>query len=120
MGLASELKAAVAAVNETDKKLARLVGQHIEDSAAGLQDLRSALEAKQLAPANFRSLPAASAEELSTLKVQELKAIATRMNLPGRSKPKRKTDVISFLVTNKAPMAPSYEQLLAFWVEHRP
>ena len=45
MGLASELKAAVAAVNETDKKLARLVGQHIEDSAAGLQDLRAALEA---------------------------------------------------------------------------
>jgi len=36
MGLASDLKAAVAAVNETDKKLARLVGQHIEDTAAGL------------------------------------------------------------------------------------
>ena len=120
MGLASELKAAVAAVNETDKKLARLVDEHIENTAAGLQDLRAAIEAKQLAPANFRSLPAASIEELSSLKVVELKAIATRMNLPGRSKPKRKTDVISFLVTNKAPMAPSYEQLLAFWVEHRP
>ena len=32
MGLASDLKAAVAAVTETDKKLARLVGQHIEDT----------------------------------------------------------------------------------------
>ena len=119
MGLASELKAVVAAVNETDKKLARLVGEHIENTAAGLQDLRAAIEAKQLAPANFRSLPAASAEELSSLKVLELKAIATRMNLPGRSKPKRKSEIITFLVENKAPMAPSYEQLLAFWVEHR-
>ena len=64
MGLASDLKAAVAAVNETDKKLARLVGQHIEDTAAGLQELRTAIEAKQLAPANFRSLPPAEASEL--------------------------------------------------------
>ena len=119
MGLASELKAAVAAVNETDKKLARLVGQHIENTAVGLQDLRAAIEAIQLAPANFRSLPAASADELGTLKVQELKSIATRMNLSGRSKPKRKSEIISFLLANKAPMAPSYEQLLAYWVEHR-
>ena len=119
MGLASELKAAVAAVNETDKKLARLVGQHIENTAAGLQDLRAAIEAKQLAPSNFRSLPAASADELSSLKVVDLKAIATRMNLTGRSKAKRKADIVAFLVDHRAPMAPSYEQLLAFWVEHR-
>ena len=119
MGLASDLKAAVAAVNETDKKLARLVGQHIEDTAAGLQELRTAIEAKQLAPANFRSLPPAEASELQSLKVPELKAIATRMNLPGRSKAKRKADIVAFLVEHKAPMAPSYEQLLAFWVEHR-
>nr|WP_115009077.1 Rho termination factor N-terminal domain-containing protein [Synechococcus sp. N5] len=119
MGLASDLKAAVAAVNETDKKLARLVGQHIEDTAAGLQELRTAIEAKQLAPANFRSLPPAQASELQSLKVPELKAIATRMNLPGRSKAKRKADIVAFLVEHKAPMAPSYEQLLAFWVEHR-
>lgn len=119
MGLASDLRAAVAAVNETDQKLARLVGQHIEDSAAGLAELRSAIEAKKLAPANFQSLPPATAEELDSLKVSELKAIGTRMNLAGRSKPKRKADLIRFLVENKAPMAPSYEQLLAFWVEHR-
>ena len=118
MGLASELKAAVAAVNETDKKLARLVGQHIENTAAGLQELRTAIEAKQLAPAHFRSLPPASIEELSSLKVPELKAIATRMNLDGRSKAKRKADIVAFLVENKAPMAPSYEQLLSFWVDH--
>jgi len=119
MGLASDLRAAVAAVNETDKKLARLVGEHIEETAAGLQELRTAIEAKQLAPAHFRSLPAASAADLSSLKVPELKAIATRMNLPGRSKAKRKADIVAFLVENKAPMAPSYEQLLSFWVEHR-
>ena len=68
MGLASDLKAAVAAVNETDKKLARLVGQHIEDTAAGLQELRTDIEAKQLAPANFRSLPPAEASELQSFR----------------------------------------------------
>ena len=118
MGLATELRAAVSAVNETDRQLARLVGQHITDTAHGLQELRGALEAKALAPANFRSLPPASAAQLTSLKVPELKAIATRMNLPGRSKPKRKPDIINFLVAHQAPMAPSYEQLLAFWVEH--
>ena len=35
------------------------------------------------------------------------------------SKAKRKADIVAFLVDHKAPMAPSYEQLLAFWVEHR-
>ena len=119
MGLGSDIRAAVAAVNETDKKLARLVGQHIEDTAAGLQELRTSIEAKQLAPAHFRSLPAASADDLSSLKVPELRAIATRMNLDGRSKVKRKADIVAFLVDNRAPMAPSYEQLLSFWVEHR-
>ena len=119
MGLASELRAAVAAVNETDRRLARLVGEHITEAAQGLQELKGALEAKALAPANFRSLPPASADELASLKVPELKAIATRMNLPGRSKAKRKADLIDFLVVHQAPMAPSYEQLLALWVEQR-
>ena len=118
MGLASELRAAVSAVNETDRRLARLVGEHITEAAQGLQELKGALEAKALAPANFRSLPPASAAELASLKVPELKAIATRMNLLGRSKAKRKADLIDFLVVHQAPMAPSYEQLLAFWVEH--
>ena len=44
--------------------------------------------------------------------------IAARMNLPRRSKAKRKADIVAFLVAHQAPMAPSYEQLLAFWVEH--
>ena len=118
MGLASELRAAVSAVNETDRRLARLVGQHITEAAQGLKELRGALEAKALAPSHFRSLPPASAAELASLKVPELRAIATRMNLPGRSKAKRKADVVAFLVAHQAPMAPSYEQLLAFWVEH--
>ncbi len=83
------------------------------------QDLRNPLEAKALAPAAFRSLPPASSEQLNTLKVPELRAIATRMQLEGRSKPKRKADVIKFLCEHKAPLAPSYEQLLNFWVEHR-
>tara|TARA_B100000073_G_scaffold320415_1_gene300079 strand:+ start:185 stop:571 length:387 start_codon:yes stop_codon:yes gene_type:complete len=64
----------------------------------------------------FLSLASA---RFGSLKVPELKAIATRMNLPGRSKAKRKADIVAFLVEHKAPMAPSYEQLLAFWVEHR-
>ena len=46
MGLASELRAAVSAVNESDRQLARLVGQHITDAAKGLQELRGALEAR--------------------------------------------------------------------------
>ena len=46
MGLASDLKAAVAAVNVTDKKLARLVGQHIEDTDAEKIDINSAFSDK--------------------------------------------------------------------------
>ena len=119
MSIADELKAAVAASNELDRKLARRIGEHIDIQTAGLQELRDLTEAKQLAPAAFRALPAASKEQLNTLKIPELKAIATRMNLPGRSKPKRKADLIEFLFTNQAPLAPSYEQLLSFWIEHR-
>ena len=119
MSIADELKAAVAASNELDRKLARRIGEHINTQAAGLQELKDLTEAKQLAPAVFRSLPAVSKAQLNSLKVPELKAIATRMNLPRRSKPKRKDDLIEFLFRNQAPLAPSYEQLLSFWVEHR-
>ncbi len=119
MSIADELKAAIAATNELDRKLARRIGEHIDTQAAGLQDLRDLTEAKELAPAAFRSLPAATKEQLDTLKIPELKAIATRMKLSGRSKPKRKADIIDFLFRNQAPLAPSYEQLLTFWVEHR-
>ena len=53
----------------------------------------------------------------SPILTPELKAIATRMALPNRSKVKRKADIIQFLISHQAPIAPSYEQLLAFWVE---
>ena len=119
MSIADGLKAALAASNELDRKIARRIGQHIDSQAEGLQELMDLAEAKQLAPAAFRSLPPATKAQLNSLKVSELKSIATRMNLPGRSKPKRKAEIIEFLAHNKAPLAPSYEQLLNFWIENR-
>ena len=56
MGLASDLKAAVAAVNETDKKLARLVGQRGDEE--GCRQAR--LTAEGLAT----SLPAQSSRNV--------------------------------------------------------
>ena len=90
MVLASEVRAAVSAVNETDRRLARLVGQHITDAAQGLQELRGALEAKELAPANFRSLPPASAAELASLKVPELRGLSLRKAIFTLNKSKLK------------------------------
>lgn len=119
MSIAEALKAAVAEVNDLDRQLARRIGEHIDTQAQGLQELLNLTEAKALAPAAFRSLPPASAAELNQLKVPELKAIATRMQLAGRSKCKRKADLVAFLMQHQAPLAPSYEQLLAFWVNHR-
>lgn len=119
MSIAEALRAAVAATNDLDRQMARRIGEHIDAQAQGLQELVSLTEAKALAPASFRCLPPATAEEFSALKVPELKAIATRMQLPGRSKAKRKGDLIAFLIQHQAPLAPSYEQLLAFWVQHR-
>ena len=57
-------------------------------------------------------------QQFKSLKVTELKAIATRMALPNRSKVTRKADIIQFLISHHAPLTPSYEQPLAFWVEH--
>ena len=119
MSIAEALRAAVAATNDLDRQMARRIGEHIDTQAQGLQELLNLTEAKALAPASFRSLPPATADELGSLKVPELKAIATRMQLPGRSKAKRKSDLIAFLMQHRAPLAPSYEQLLAFWVQHR-
>lgn len=119
MSVAEALRAAVAATNDLDRQIARRIGEHIDAQAQGLQELMNLAEAKALAPASFRCLPPASAAELESLKVPELKAIATRMQLPGRSKAKRKADLITFLIQHQAPLAPSYEQLLAFWTQHR-
>ena len=79
MGLASDLRAAVAAVNETDQKLARLVGQHIDDTAKGLRELKDistkeeAAETYQLigtalGPASFDELNALTEVQLQNLK----------------------------------------------------
>ena len=65
--------------------------------------------AKSFAPREFSALPPAIKKQFQSLKVTELKAIATRMALPNRSKVKRKADIIQFLITHQAPLAPSYE-----------
>lgn len=119
MSASNHLSELLSASNELDKRLARRIGQHIDKQASGLSELRDIAEAKALAPATFEALPSGNESDFLTLKINELKAIATRMNLPGRSKPKRKADIIKFLCSHSAPLAPSYEQLLNFWVENR-
>jgi hypothetical protein len=119
MSLADGLLATIEEINKLDRKLARDIGQHIDNQSRSLAALRDELDAKAFAPEAFRLLPAARREAFDRLKVTELRAIATRMNLPNRSKPKRKPEIIQFLIDNHAPLAPSYEQLLAFWVEHQ-
>ena len=119
MTIAEQLRAAVAASNDLDRTFARQVGQHIDTMAASLQDLRSIEEAKALAPANIRSLPRATAEELGQLGKVPLKGIATQLKLPGRSKPKNKAQLVAFLLNHGAPMVPTHEQLLDFWLSHR-
>lgn len=69
------------------------------------------------APQAFRALPPAIEEQFQSLRVTELKAIATRMAVPNRNKVKRTADIIQFLISHQAPLAPTYEQLFAFWVE---
>jgi hypothetical protein len=119
MSLAEGLLATIEEINNLDRKLARDIGQHIDNQSRTLAALRDELDAKTFAPEAFRLLPPAQHEAFERLKVAELRAIATRMNLPNRSKQKRKAEIIQFLIDNRAPLAPSYEQLLAFWVEHK-
>ncbi len=118
MSIANELRSTVQATNDLDQKLAKRIGQHIDQQSQALADLREATDAKLFAPRAFRSLSPAMEDQFQSLKVTELKAIATRMALPNRSKVKRKADIIQFLIIHQAPLAPSYEQLLTFWVEH--
>ena len=117
MSIADGLLAAIDEINNLDKKLARDIGEHIDSQARTLQALKNEIDAKAFAPHAFRSLPPAKEEQFERLKVTELKAIASRMAIPGRSKYTRKAAIIQFLIENRAPLAPSYEQLLAFWVE---
>ena len=118
MSIAESIKAAVAEANALDQRLARRIGQHIDTSARKLVELMDSTEAKANAPKMFRALPPAKFEQFSALNMQELKAIAQRMNLKGRTAPgKRKATLIQFLIDNRAPLAPSYEQLLGYWIE---
>ena len=120
MSIAETLKAVVAEANALDQRMARRIGEHIDTTARTLGELMDSTEAKLGAPQMFRQLPPAQFEQFDALNMTELKAIATRMKLPGRSKPgKRKATLIQFLIDNRAPLAPSYEQLLAFWISAR-
>ena len=122
MSIADDLRAAIAAKNELDRKLARRIGEHIDFQSKSLdrrQNKRSISgKSNRLAPSPFSSLPPATKNELKKLNMDVLKAIAGLLELEGRSKYKRKADLVDFLVSQKAPKAPSHVELLRFWVEH--
>ena len=90
MSITDGLLAAIEEINNLDKKLARDIGEHIDSQARSLQALKNEVEAKAFAPHAFRSLPPAKKEQFEKLKVTELRAIASRMALPGQSKYTRK------------------------------
>ena len=107
---------------EADRTLARLVGQHIDDTARGLRELREistqeeAAETYQLVGA---ALGPASYDTLNSLTDKRLRQMLTAQKIPGRGrKGMKKGDRIQLLMDHKAPMLPSYEQLLRFWYDH--
>ena len=107
---------------EADRTLARLVGQHIDDTARGLRELREistqeeTAETYQLVGA---ALGPASYDTLNSLTDKRLRQMLTAQKIPGRGrKGMKKGDRIQLLMDHKAPMLPSYEQLLRFWYDH--
>ena len=60
-----------------------------------LSALRETTDARCFVPKAFRTLPPAVEEHYKSLKVTELKDIATRMALPNRTKDTRKADIIN-------------------------
>lgn len=107
---------------EADRTLARLVGQHIDDTARGLRELREistqeeTAETYQLVGA---ALGPASYDTLKSLTDKRLRQMLTAQKIPGRGrKGMKKGDRIQLLIDHKAPMLPSYEQLLRFWYDH--
>ena len=107
---------------EADRTLARLVGQHIDDTARGLRELREistqeeAAETYQLVGA---ALGPASYDTLNSLTDKRLRQMLTAQKIPGRGrKGMKKGDRIQLLMDHKAPMLPNYEQLLRFWYDH--
>ena len=122
MSIADDLRAAIAAKNELDRKLARRIGEHIDFQAKSLerrQNKRNISDKlNRFAPSPFSSLPPATKSELNKLNLDVLKAIAGLLELKGRSKYKRKAELVDFLVSQKAPKAPGYVELLRFWAKH--
>ena len=107
---------------EADRTLARLIGNHIDVTARGLRELREistqeeTAETYQLVGA---ALGPASYETLNSLTDKRLRQMLTAQKIPGRGrKGMKKGDRIQLLMDHKAPMLPSYEQLLRFWYDH--
>ena len=107
---------------EADRSLARLVGQHIDDTARGLRELRE-ISTKEETTETYQLVGAALGpapfEELNALNDKRLRQILTAQKIPGRgTKGMKKGDRIQLLMDHKAPMLPNYEQLLRFWYDH--
>ena len=107
---------------EADRTLARLVGQHIDDTARGLRELREISTQEETAE-TYQLVGAAlgpgAYDTLNLLTDKRLRQILTAQRIPGRgSKGMKKGDRIQLLMDHKAPMLPNYEQLLRFWYDH--
>ena len=107
---------------EADRSLARLIGQHIDDTARGLRELRE-INTKEETAETYQlvgaALGPASYEALSSLTDKRLRQMLTAQKIPGRGRTgMKKGDRIQLLLDHKAPMLPSYEQLLRFWYDH--
>ena len=107
---------------EADRSLARLIGQHIDDTARGLRELREINTEEETAETYQLvgvALGPASYETLSSLTDKRLRQMLTAQKIPGRGRTgMKKGDRIQLLLDHKAPMLPSYEQLLRFWYDH--
>ena len=105
---------------ELDRQLAGLVGKHIDKQAKSLRELRSV--SNEINQANEQRLLTGSRpgtlEELSAMTVKDLRGVAAKLRLKGRSKPKRKSELVAFLIEHRAPALPSYEQLLDYYLNN--
>ena len=103
---------------EADRTLARLVGQHIDDTAKGLRELKD-ISTKEEAAGSYQlvgiALGPASFDELNSFKKRLRQR--SRPKIPGRGAGMKKADRIQLLLDHEAPMLPSYEQRLRFWYD---
>ena len=107
---------------EADRSLAKLVGQHIDNTARGLRELRE-INTKEESAETYQLVAAALGpapfEELNALTDKRLRQMLTAQKIPGRgTKGMKKGDRIQLLMDHKAPILPSYEQLLRFWYDN--